>query len=192
MKRIINLSQLWAEACGGNTGSYALIHKNLFSDLYYYLLRMLKDDELAEDILQDLFIKMWEKRCKIGPIAQVRFYFFRSARSMAINHIKKEKVRFLNPNEFDTDFDFSPEDVMVKEEESVEAKAALLQALNTLPNRQREILYLKYYDGWSYEEISGITGIRYQSVVNHVHRAVLHLRREFTMLRSYNFSGIAV
>jgi RNA polymerase sigma-70 factor (ECF subfamily) len=68
----------------------------------------------------------------------------------------------------------------VNSENNAEVNRLLSVALNTLPVRQREMIFLKYFDGWNYDQIANVTGIKYQSVVNHVHRAILQLRSELT------------
>jgi len=162
--------------------AYACIHKHLYSGLYYYVISMVRDEMIAKDLVQDLFIRLWEKRLTIGPIANVKVYFFRTARSLTINHIKSTKVKSLSPAIMSVldDFYDSPEDVMVEQEANRELSEQMRRAMRGLPERQREMLKLKYYDGCDYDQIAMMTGIRYQSVVNHVHRAICKLREELS------------
>jgi len=179
MNKSSQLSGWWDESCQGNVASFGYIHQQLYPSLFHYLLKILRDEDVCQDILQDLFIKMWERKENFGPIFNVKVYFFKSARSMALNYIKSCRSHdFLTDDHQHIDIVFSQEEVMVNFENNSEVNRLLSLALNTLPGRQREMIFLKYFDGWNYDQIAAVTGIKYQSVVNHVHRAIIQLRTE--------------
>lgn len=171
------LSNWWDESRLGNVESFGCIHHQLYPLLYRYIFKIIKDEDISQDLLQDVFVKLWERKETIGPIRFVKVYFFRTARSLAINHLKCLKNNNVPFEEgMEPDMAFSPEEVLVGNEHNAEVSKILTMALNTLPKRQREMIFLKYFDGWSYDEISAVTGINYQSVVNHVHRGIIQLR----------------
>jgi RNA polymerase sigma-70 factor (ECF subfamily) len=177
-----NLSDLWAMASADDHHAYNLIHKNLYPGLYNYLFQMVKDDDVADDLLQDLFVKIWDKRKQIGVINNLKAYFFTAARSMAINYFRKVKLQASKLENFiQPEIAFSAEDILISGEDDMGLKERMTLALNTLPARQREIIYLKYYQEMEYQKIAEITGIQYQSVVNHVFRALQTLRAEFQL-----------
>jgi RNA polymerase sigma factor (sigma-70 family) len=98
---------------------------------------------------------------------------------MAFNQLKSAKIKSASLKHFiRPDVESSQEDILINEETNIQLQQQIARILNGLPKRQREILFLKYYDGWSYGQISEISGIKYQSVVNHVHRAVTQIRGE--------------
>ncbi|MXV16385.1 RNA polymerase sigma factor [Hufsiella ginkgonis] len=181
MKKALPLAGLWAASRQGDIESFSMIYKRLRAELYGYLLSIVKDDMAAKDLLQDLFIRLWEKKEGIGYIENVEGYFFRSARSLAINYLKKfRNTRFVileQPAQFAAT-DHSPEDLLVEKENNLQMTRNFNKAFSSLPKRQREMLQMKFSEGRNYSEIAGLTGIRYQSVVNHFHRAMLHLRTE--------------
>jgi len=179
MNKINQLSIWWDEARSGAVKAFGHIHHELYPLLYQYLLKILKDEDVCQDVLQELFIKMWERRERFGPIGNVRVYFFKAARSMALNYIKNHKSHdpLLDSHQY-IDMVFSHEEIMVGIENNNEVNYRLSIALNSLPNRQKEMLFLKYFDDCDYAQIAEVTGIRYQSVVNHVHRAITQLRSE--------------
>lgn len=185
MNQSIHLSDLWSQVVADNQHAYALLHKDLYPGLYNYLLQMVKDEEIANDLLQELFVKLWHKRKQIKVINNVKAYFFTACRSMAINHFRKIKTQ-ISKLEYlaQTEFTFSPEDILVAAEEGTHLKNTMDIALNALPARQREIIYLKYYQEMEYSKIAEITGIRYQSVTNHVFRALETLRAKFGQFKS--------
>lgn len=177
MKVSTNQSELWVQAASGSQDAYALIHRSLYPSLYHYLLSMVKDEETADDIIQDVFVKIWTKKEQIGYIKNVKAYFFTVARSMAVNYFRKQKVEMERLEQVhDFEIEFNREDIIVASETDIALKQAITNALNNLPARQREIVYLKFYEDMDYFKIAEVTGIRYQSVVNHVFRAIQTLR----------------
>ncbi|WP_426581628.1 RNA polymerase sigma factor [Mucilaginibacter sp. R-33] len=177
MNNCNQLTTWWEEALHGNVKSFGRIHDELYSGLYFYLYKIIKDEDAAQDVLQELFIKMWERRITFGPIKNVKYYFFKSARSLAINFLKAARPEFVGLSaSHDIDIVFSREDVLVLEETGREVEHMLALALNTLPKRQKEMIFLRYFDNWNYDQIAEVTGLQYQSVVNHVHRGINQLR----------------
>ncbi|MGN6178721.1 MAG: RNA polymerase sigma factor [Mucilaginibacter sp.] len=190
MNNCDELSKWWEETLNGDVQSFSRIHNTLYSALYYYLFKIVKDEDAAQDILQDLFVKLWERRERLGPIKNVKYYFFKSARSLAITFLRANKTEPIDLNGgHQIDIVFSAEDILVDQEASMEMKRMLSQALNMLPNRQKEMIFLRYYDDWSYDQIAQLTGLRYQSVVNHVHRGINQLRLKLTEKNKNNESG---
>lgn len=192
MNKCTQLAIWWEESRSGNVQSFELIHRCLYSGLYHYMLKIIKDDGATEDILQDLFVKLWERRERLGTITNVQVYFYKAARSMAINYIKSNKLKCVGDEEVCVEIVFSHEEVVVLRENNVAKNKMLSDALNRLPKRQREILFLKYFDEWDYDHIADVTGIKYQSVVNHVHRAILQLRSELAGEVSNAYCRMAV
>lgn len=193
MNKSKQLSGWWEESRQGNVESFSHIHRELYTVLYHYLLKIFRDENTSQDILQDVFVKLWERKESIGAISNVRVYFFKSARSLALNYIKFQKkhlISFTDEPEFD--MVFSHEEILVNNENSKETSRILSLALNALPKRQREMIFLKYFDGCNYEEIAEVTGIKYQSVINHVHRGIIQLRNELAEGKKFQVCRMAV
>lgn len=177
MNNFDKLKGLWDDSRNDDKVAFALLHKNLYPSLFTYVVKMIKDEDLANDLLQDLFIKFWQGRTNIGPIGNVKAYFFKSIRSMVLNHIKSKQLKELRINAMPIpDLEFSKEELMMSEEFDSDLKHLMLVTLNKLPAKQREIIHMRFYQDLDYMEITKITGIKYQSVINHVYRAVQSLR----------------
>lgn len=181
MNNSSQLTKWWEETLEGEAKSFSRIHDELYSSLYFYLLKIIKDEDAAQDILQDLFIKMWERKERLGRITNVKYYFYKSARSFAINYLKAARPELLDlQNHQCVNIEFSPEDIIVNREAGIQAEHMLSTALNLLPKRQKEMIFLRYFDDWSYDQIAEVTGLQYQSVVNHVHRGINQMRHIIT------------
>jgi RNA polymerase sigma-70 factor (ECF subfamily) len=160
------LTKWWAQTLTGDVKSFSRIHDTLYSPLYFYLFKIVKDEDAAQDILQELFIKFWERKERFGPINNVKYYFFKSARSLAINYLKAYRPELLDlQNHKQVDVVFSAEDLIVNLENGMEARRLLAAALNALPKRQKEMIFLRYFDDWNYDQIAEVTGLQYQSVI---------------------------
>ena len=170
------LAALWQQVVQDDKASFNLIHKHLFEGLFYYARKWLKDDTLASDAIQELFIKLWQKRHKIGTITNVQTYFFTALRRQLLNQKRSEKSSGNLRHTTQEYIEYSPEEVFVQNEESNSLHSQIIAMLNNLPPRQREIIYLHYFEKMEYREIAVVMKINYQSALNLVHKALENLR----------------
>ena len=178
--KTVDFSKLWDKVCNGDQEAYATLHSYLYPGLFVYAKGILKDGDQANDLLQDMFIKLWLKKKSIGKIENVKSYFYTSVRSITLNHIRRTKLQDTKlASLIFTDIQFSAEDIITEEESNRKLKIVISNALNKLPSRQKEIVFLRFYEDMDYNQIVGVTGIKYQSVINHVYKAVQTLREEF-------------
>ena len=88
----------------------------------------------------------------------------------------------------ETDFSLTIEDMMIQDETFESNKMKLQQSLEFLSSRQREAIYLKYYEEMSYEQICDIMDINYQSVRNLISKGIIELRKYIVILLMITFS----
>lgn len=171
------LEQWWIRALEGDTHAFQDIHRELFSSLYNYALKLLQDGELANDAVQELFVRLWMRRGGIGPMRKVKPYFFTALRRQVLNQLRNTQMRALKISALPgPDIDFSPEEIVVRNEEYETLKARIAALLNELPKRQKEVIYLHYFEEMDYTQIAGVMGINYQSVLNLTQKALQKLR----------------
>lgn len=180
MLKTLNLSELWEACCTGNEKAFQALHYQLYPGLYKYACKILNDSETANDLLQDVFLKMWCRKSSLNSIRNIEGYFYQTTRFFIISYLREQKAERFKFERFEiSGLSFSAEETLIKKEQSVESERRLSAALGKLPERQREIVYFRYYQGLNYQQIVHLTGIRYQSVINHIYRAVQLLRQEF-------------
>src|SRR5260221_6676537 len=171
------LEDWWLRSLEGDTHAFHNIHRELFGGLYHYALKLLQDGEFANDAVQELFVKLWVKRGSIGVLKQVKPYFFTALRRQAINQLRNHRLRQLRLNGLPgPGIDFSPEEIVVKDEEYLSLQNRIAALLNDLPKRQKEVIYLHYFEEMDYAQIAGVMGIHYQSVLNLTQKALIKLR----------------
>ncbi len=181
MEKVIPLSdeEYWNRLKTGCKKSLEMLYFRHHKKLYNYAVRFCGDPEMAEDQVQALFLKVWDKRERLTEVKYVRTYLWIALRRMIIDKQKKEKKsQSLDIHSFDSGFQIvsSPEDLILVRECNSELLEQLFEALQKLSARQREILYLKYFEGMSYKEIEAITSLRYQTIRNHVYDGVKKLK----------------
>lgn len=140
---------------------------NFADNVYRFILKNLRHEEDARDVVQSTFEKMWIHREEIDPVKS-KSYLFTVAYRQMIDHIRKGK-RVQLKEEF-------PENVRVQGNQPVQVGKILHEALNRLGETQRSLVLLKDYEGYSYEEIGSITGLSESQVKVYLHRARTQLR----------------
>ena len=134
-----------------------------------------------KDCIQELFIDLWENRSRLGDVKSIKFYLLKSLRYIILRKIstitkRLQKLQLFGKPEFT--ITFSHEEFLTSEETTAGKNRQVADLLNKLPNRQKEIIYLKYYEELEYQEIANILSINYQSVINHIYKAFQVLRKK--------------
>lgn len=140
-----------------------------FSDgMYRFLLKNTRNKELARDLVQDTFMKMWIRR-KDVQYKKGKSYLFSTAYHTMIDHIRKhERITKFNAAEHDVDVTF---------DNYSDLKEILDEAVDRLPDVQKSVVLLRDYEGYSYEEIGDITGLSESQVKVYIYRARLFLKK---------------
>lgn len=136
-------------------------------NVYRFILKNLRHEEDAQDVVQSAFEKMWRNRENIDA-ATARSYLFTVAHNQMIDHLRKVKRISLKE-------EFSEQD-KVSDQQHQDLKKVLNEALNRLNETQRSLVMLKDYEGYSYEEIGKIMGLSESQVKVYLHRARVQLK----------------
>lgn len=136
-------------------------------NVYRFIVKNLRHEEDARDIVQSAFEKLWRNR-EMVETEKSKSYLFTVAYNQMIDHIRKNKRIQLQD-------DFS-EDRRTAQQGNSNLKKALMAALNKLNETQKSLVMLKDYEGYSYEEIGQIMGLNESQVKVYLHRARLILR----------------
>ena len=171
------LEQWWTQTLAGDSHAFHHIHRVLFDGLYGYAHKILQDPTLAGDAVQELFVKLWMRRESIGPIRNLKPYFFTVLRRQILNQLRDRAQREKRMSALpEPTIAFSPEEIVMRQEEYAHLQEKISSLLNGLPERQREVIYLHYFENMEYAQIAEVMGINYQSVLNLTHKALQRLR----------------
>ncbi|PWG81856.1 RNA polymerase sigma factor [Pararcticibacter amylolyticus] len=173
----ISDNELWSKFRDGDRVCFNILIKRYMSPMYTYGFRFVQDEAFVKDCIQDVFLSLWNCRLHINQTPSVKSYLLKSLRF----RIFKEKDKWNSDNLADTDYsfevDFSVEDKMIEEQNRNETRLRILNTLNRLPRRQKEILYLRFYENLDHARIAQVMGLNRQSVYNLLYDAVCNLRK---------------
>ncbi len=160
---------LWKRMKAGDQGSFSIIFKVYYPKLFAYGIKLIPFPDLVRDLIQDLFIHIWQNRDGLGDVFNLKAYLFVSLRRKIFASKKSEpptkKIDDFSEEDYQT-LVFKPTEFIDKEYISANVKEQLIKNLNSLPGNQREIIFLRFYHQLTYREIADVFNIREQSVKN--------------------------
>ncbi|GHB54432.1 RNA polymerase sigma factor [Persicitalea jodogahamensis] len=180
---------IWTDFAAGSQEAFRELYDTYTDILYAFGLRYTADQELIKDCIHDLFIDLHTYRAGLAASPDsVKFYLLKSFRRKLNLALRKSSLFQLN-GWLDRDhalpfppFSFSIEHKIMAEEKERETLEALAYEINQLPDRQREILYLKFKHDLSYEEIAALMQVSVPTCRTLVYRGVKQLRQQLNGL----------
>lgn len=158
-----------------DSSAMAELFEATHDDLLRYVRALLGDRAEANDVVQEAFIRIWSARSSLDPARSLLALLYRTARNLALNHLRDERTRERLLARHEAPFqwrDPGPEALQAERELSEQ----LSRLVEQLPPRQREALTLSRVQGLSHEEIAAVMGVAPRTVNNHLVRALEHLR----------------
>lgn len=173
-------TDLWQQAINGDKRAFEILYFRHYNDLYKYAIKMSGNPELTEDSIHDLFLRIWKRRDEMGIVTGVKTYLWKSLRNSIISKLRKKnrRLRILNSSKDDVKppVALSVEELIIEHEINRQTKKELSDALNRLTPKHREVIYLKFYHGMTYDEIEEIMSISYQTARNYIYKALKFLK----------------
>ena len=190
LKTISESYNLWQSFKEGSREAFQQIYDANFEALFEYGLRLSRDKELIKDAVHDLFVKIYNNRINLGDVNNIRAYLFISLRSNFLNKITRQnKIVSTEYNEqFPFDLNFSVENEFIKKDADANKVKSVVEGLNQLSPRQKEIIYLHYYQELSYDEIAEVLGITVKASYKLNARALEALKNVLSLLIITNVS----
>lgn len=172
-------NDLWNRLCAGDKNALKTVYETFAPDLLKYGYKLCRDKSIVEDALQEIFIHCWERRATLPEVNHIRSYLYTAIRRKIYRKLAyKPRWKALDgeePELFECQFSVN-ESVFEEIAEREKLLSRLRKMISQLSQRQKEIVYLKYFEGMDYDEIETIMGINYQSSRNLLSRALSNLR----------------
>lgn len=171
----------------GDGSAFTLLFHLYKNKLYAYVLRLTESEMLAEDIVQDVFMKLWNEHASLAGIDNFGSYLFRMSKNHAINHFRRMSHEALLISEmFQTDPSHNATEDLVALNET---EKLLSDIIDRLPAQQKTIYQLSRQEGRSHEEIAKLLEISPNTVKNHIVQAMSTIR---TQLRRHSDSFLSL
>lgn len=169
-----NEPDLMERVRGGDAGAFEELVDRHWQGTLGYVRHLCGDPERAYDVTQESFSRLWQKRGDWTGSGSVRVWLLRTARNLIISDRRKWKVRALGALKIA--HDGRSVRTPLEDVETIELRTAIQRAVGKLSVRRREAFVLFHLQGLSYREISGIMGVRPQTVANYLQSALADLR----------------
>jgi len=149
-----------------------------YQTLFLVGFRLCANRELTKDVLQSFFLELWEKRDRLENVEHWNAYLRKAFYHRMLQELQKNRL----PTEHLSDetpkiSTPSYETLLINFQEKKSQRRDLQNAINELPDQQKEMLKLRFHEGWSYEEIAANTGKSKQTVYNQIYEAIKKLRK---------------
>jgi RNA polymerase sigma factor (sigma-70 family) len=171
--------RLWGSMIDGDEKSFETLYKKYIDKLYRYGFMIIPDRNKVEDAIHDVFTCIWSSRANINPAVSVRRYLFSSLKNNLLKKLKKEKNLFHPFHDvMENSFIISPDflEKQLEQEDRDQLSQKLADFLRHLSSRQREILYLRFYQNLSYPEIAALLNLDQKYIYNTASTAFKKLR----------------
>lgn len=142
-----------------------------YRQLCLYALHFMGNADEAEDVVQETFVNLWDKREQMETIKSVKSYLYTAVRNNCLTRIRDAKPT--------SSLEMIPPDALLPEEDQIkraEMEVRIWKMIDELPERRRKIFLMAKRDGMSYKEIAAETGLSVKTVENHIFRAMQSLR----------------
>ena len=169
---------LWTRFLKGDNQVLSLIYLQYSNALFDYGCRFTVDKDLVKDCIQEVFCTLIRTRKNLSETDNVHLYLLKSLKRRIIRDMKNasSKPRLLNDQDYSFDLHWSESLDDQLNELDEEKRQLLASAMQSLTDRQKEAIYLRFNRGLEYEEISFLLSLNYQSSRALIHRAIEKLR----------------
>ena len=176
------MNKLVENIIAGNHAAFEILFKTYSQRLIYFSRRYVLDKQTAENIVQDVFFKVWQNRANLDPTKNTQSYLFTAVKNESLKqlrHLSVEKQQQENVSKLSV-VELTPDETIDKKE----LKEELNKAINDLPEKCREIFTMSRFDQLKYSEIADILGISIKTVETQMGRALKKLREQLVHLIS--------
>lgn len=154
------------------------LYKSLYQDLYRYGYRLSKDKDITKDAIQQMFFELWSKEDRFKSVERIKPYLIKYLHRKILKGISvRNSISGVN-NHFFQKTEESYESIMIRNQSDAELSNSIKIALKCLTKRQKEIIELRFMNGYSFSEIGEILGLQHRTLYNLLHSGIKILREK--------------
>lgn len=178
----LHLADLWNRFRQHDEQAFDELANRRYRLLFNYATKFTKDTELIKDCIQDLFLELWYRRTRLTDTSYVTVYLICALRNNLLRKLKlnnrlDDSADIAVSCEAFTD-NLTVETMLISSESMSQKEREIRNAINRLPARQQEVIFLKFYEGLSNDEIAKVMEIERQTVSNFIYRAISQLKND--------------
>ncbi|MBB6107765.1 RNA polymerase sigma-70 factor (ECF subfamily) [Mucilaginibacter lappiensis] len=179
-----NLNLMLQQLQQGSEQAFTVLYDKFSKPLYRTILRLVKDEDIAQELLQDLFMKIWEKKEKINLEGSFKSFLYKVAENIVYSYFRKvaKDARLIDKLISDyVDFDTNAEELIIAKE----TNAMLQRAIECLPTQRQQVYILCKLQGKTHEEVSNLLGISTSTINNQIVKANKSVKEYFNLNREF-------
>lgn len=171
-------AKIWINLKEGDKRALSYVYTKYFDKLYSYGSRFTADKAFTEDCIQDLFVELWNRREGLGDVINIKYYLFKSLRRKIIYKLELQARRPETGELTSFEIELSDKTHYLNQEITNDIMNQLRQLVLSLTPKQKEAVFLIYYDQLSYEEVASIMCLKIKTVYNLINLAIGKLREQ--------------
>ena len=164
----------------GDLEAFRCVYDRHYSKVYGYCLNLVKNQEVAEEITSDVFMKLWQKREQLVEEGSLQNLLFLFTKGLCIDYLRRMSRREQSRKAFWQDYQLYHES-KAGEDLKQEQLQVLKEAIQTLPPRRRKVFELRYEEEMSYQQIAQRLGVSPNTVKVQLSKATKHLREQVAL-----------
>lgn len=165
---------VWQQIRRGDIRAFESYYKDHYKEFFLASYKYVKTPELAKEIVNDVFLKIWEDAGKITIESSLKSYIYRSVINRSINALNKQKKVMQNQRELA----YLPQETYeLREIETNELKVKLYKAIDDLPEQCKKVFLMSRFDDMKQKEIADKLGISIKTVKNHITHALKQISK---------------
>lgn len=161
-KHALAEAEIWENFKKGSEKAFDYIYDKYFTVLYGYGSHICSNRALVKDCIQNLFVELWKNKENLSEVRSIKYYLYKSIRRKILNELEKENKHKLHDlsNDYDFEVTVSHEFNIIDEQIMNEKKDQLLKSFETLSKRQKEAIFLRFYENMEYQDIASIMSLK--------------------------------
>jgi len=180
-------AQLWQLIASNDRGAFGHSFKLYAKDVFKYGQKFTGSREIIEDVIQDVYLDLWDKRKSTQIKVSIKFYLFTAFRREIIRRLATSRKEAKPDAVIDeVQLESSYLDQLVIEQHVKESNEALHQAIDLLTERQREAIHLRYFTNLKYEEIALLMKVQVPHIYNLIFKSIKILKGSLSKNKQYS------
>lgn len=169
--------EIWEKFKAGDKSALTEVYLKNFNSMFQYGIKFKDDPDFIKDCIQEVFYKLIQAGTNLSATVNIRYYLFKALKNAILKDLGKiRKIESLDGVAVKFYAVFSMEEEIEEKENATIKEKALLKALKSLSDHQREIIYLRYDSGLEYEQICDLMDLKYDSARKLVFRTIKLLK----------------